>query len=138
MHDTFKMAKIQPCYLGSGDGRNSSHGKRMHQYFLTRIRFLTQRRTNKFAQKVATCYYESFAIDTAVECASDQLMDLVNIDKHWKEEDNDDVEDGIESKLEWNHQDEDIPMESDLTKKRVCTSQLQFHLRPGIKIDSMR
>ena len=43
-------------------------------------------------------------------------MDLANIDKHWKEEDNKDIEVGMESKLEWNYHDEEIPMASDFTQ----------------------
>ena len=44
------------------------------------------------------------------------MIDLADIDKHWKEEDNEDVEDGMESHLEWNYRDEDIPMTSNFTQ----------------------
>ena len=71
--------------------------------------------THNFAQQVKVRYYEAFAIDTVEGCASDQVMDLADIDKHWKEEENEDVEDGMESKLEWNYHHEEIPMTSDLT-----------------------
>ena len=116
MYVAFNMVKIKPCRLGSGGESNSSHSERMHQYFLTRLGYQTRQRTHNFAQHVSTRYYEAFSIDKAEECASDQLMDLADVDKHWKEEDNEDVEDGMESQLEWNYHDEDISMTSDLTQ----------------------
>ena len=124
MDGAFKVVNIQPCCPGSGDGTNSSHGKRMHQYFLTRLGFLTQRKTHNFAQQFATRYYEAFAIDKAEECASVKVMDLADIDKHWKEKDNEDVKDGMEPKMECNYHNKDIPITSNLTHIWVGTRQL--------------
>ena len=41
-------------------------------------------------------------------------MDLADIDKHWKERDNEDVEYDVESQSEWNYHDEEILMPSNL------------------------
>ena len=65
MHGAFKMAKIHPCCLGSSDETNSSYGKRMHHFFTTMVGYQTQQKTHDFAQQVATCYYDVFAIDKA-------------------------------------------------------------------------
>ena len=37
MHGAFKIVKVQPYCLGRGDRTNSSHGKHMHQWFLTKL-----------------------------------------------------------------------------------------------------
>ena len=68
------------------------------------------------AQQVSSLYCEAFDIDKADEWVSYQFMDLADIDKHWKEEDNNDIKHGMESQFKWNCHDEYIPMASNLTQ----------------------
>ena len=52
-HGAFKMGTTQQIRHGNGQGWDSEHGERMHQWFFTRMGRQTQRRTCNFAILVA-------------------------------------------------------------------------------------
>ena len=70
------MATIQQLRHGNGQGWDSSHTERMHQYFFTRIGGQTQRRSSTFAKQVANRLYEITTIDACIDKFQTQLLHM--------------------------------------------------------------